>query len=121
MLLLARRRRRTDAVTRRRRAVQRRGTDAVRRAGRRGVFAPLDGMRIVPGTAAPERKVPFAGHLILFLPLHPTVPVYRIHRAPVPRRFDGAQEFLNREVKQKKNPEKLCHTRVRTRRGVVAF
>lgn len=89
---------RTDryAVTRRR-PVQRRRADAVSRSGGRSVFAPLDGMRVIPGTPPSQREVPFAGHLVLFLPLHPAVPVNRVHRAPVPRRFDGAQEFLKKK------------------------
>lgn len=98
-----RRRRIPDAVARRRRPVQRRRADAVRRAGRGRVFAPLDRVRVVPGAAPPERKVPLARHLVLFLPLHPTVSVYRVHRAPVPRRFHGAQEFLPAKNHKKTN------------------
>lgn len=98
-----------DAVTRRRCAVQRLWADAVCRARGCSVLTPLDGVCIVPGTPSPQREVPLARHLILFLPLHPTVSVYRVHRAPVPRRFDGAQEFLQTTttktdaLKKKKN------------------
>lgn len=58
------------------------------------MFTPFDGMRVIPCAASPESEVSFAGHLILFFPLHPTVSVYRIDWTPVPCRFDGALEFL---------------------------
>jgi len=76
------------------RTIQRRRADTICRAWRCSVFAPLDGMRVVLGTASPQCEVPLTCHLVLFLPLYPTVSIYWVHRTPVPRRFDGAQEFL---------------------------
>lgn len=76
------------------RTIQRCRADTICRAWRCSVFAPLDGMRVVLGTTSPQREVPLTCHLVLFLPLHPTVSIYWVHWTPVPRRFDGTQEFL---------------------------